>query len=120
MHINLEKQDKHTIEAYSEKEIQINARVYQKSVIVSAKEIIEWSISSINELNEDNLFPFIKYQPKVIIIGHHHLNFFPSFAVVHAMAKRGIGLECMSLSAACRTFNILLNEQREVVAGFIF
>ena len=36
------------------------------------------------------------------------------------LSQQRIGIECMSIGAACRTYNILLSEHRAVVAGFIF
>ena len=35
------------------------------------------------------------------------------------LAERRIGLEIMSTPAACRTFNVLLQEQRRVVAALL-
>ena len=34
-----------------------------------------------------------------------------------AVAARSVGLEIMNTPAACRTFNVLLQEQRRVVAA---
>ena len=40
--------------------------------------------------------------------------------VMHYLSKQRIGIECMSIGAASRTFNVLLGEGRRVVAGIIF
>ncbi|HHF7343834.1 Mth938-like domain-containing protein [Legionella feeleii] len=120
MHINLETTDQYTIQAYSEKEIQIDSISYQTSLIVNRHEIItDWPIHRVNELNDELLLPLLKYQPKILIIGHHKQGEFVSFSIIQALANQGIGLECMSIGAACRTFNVLLSEQREVVLGII-
>jgi len=34
-----------------------------------------------------------------------------------SVEARGVSLELMSLGAACRTYNVLAQERREVVAG---
>ncbi|CEK10699.1 MTH938/NDUFAF3 family protein [Legionella hackeliae] len=121
MHINLEANDKHTIQAYSEKMLQIDSAVYNQSLIVSSHEIItDWAIKTINDLNEDTLWPLLKYQPKIILLGHNQQGRFASPLLVDMLAKKGIGLECMSIGAACRTFNVLLSEQREITLGIIF
>jgi len=36
------------------------------------------------------------------------------------LAERGLGLEIMDTAAACRTYNVLIHEQREVVAALLF
>ena len=41
----------------------------------------------------------------------------PDVDLMALLAKRGIGLEIMSTAAACRTFNVLVHEQRRVVAA---
>lgn len=121
MHINLEARDKHTVRAYDERELLIDSIHYKGNLIVSSHEIITpWSIETILELGEESLLPLIKYQPKVVLIGHNLQGKFPSSSVIQHLAQKGIGLECMSIGAACRTFNVLLSEQREVALGIIF
>jgi uncharacterized protein len=120
MHINLEASDKHSIQSYSECEIQINLVRYQSSVIVNREEIIaDWSVRTIADLDEQTLQPLLKQEPKIILIGHRQQDNFPSSLITQTLASRGIGLECMSIGAACRTFNVLLNEHRDVTLGLI-
>lgn len=121
MHINLETTDKHTIQAYSDDEIKVDSTVYRSSLIISSHEIIQdWSIANIHQLNEEFLEPLLRYQPNIIIIGHKQQGQFAPFDIMHTLSKQRIGLECMSIGAACRTFNVLLSEQRDVVLGLIF
>ncbi len=60
----------------------------------------------------------LQLQPEVILIGYNGHNKL-LIELIQDLAKKKIGLECMSIGAACRTFNILLSEGRKVVAGFI-
>jgi uncharacterized protein len=120
MHINLESEDKHSIHAYSDEAIQVNGILYQSSLIISRNEIINpWPISSILQLNETLLEPLLRYKPKTILIGHKSLNQFAPPSIMQALAKDRIGLEQMSIGAACRTFNVMLSERRDVVIGII-
>jgi uncharacterized protein len=120
MHINLEAADIHSIQSYSDREIQVNSQTYQNSLIISNQAIItDWPVTSIQQLKEENLEPLLRSIPKIIIIGHQQAGQFASPSVMAELAQRRIGLEVMSIGAACRTFNILLNEHREVVIGII-
>jgi uncharacterized protein len=120
MHIHLEAADDHSIQAYNEKEIRVSSIDYQHSLILSREKIIsDWPIEGILELNEDLLKPLLDCQPKIILIGHNQVGQFPPMEIRARLAKAGIGLETMSIGAACRTFNVLLNEGREVVLGVI-
>ena len=121
MHLNLEKPDQHAIQSYSISEIRINDVVYQQSIVVSRQQILtEWPIKSIKELNIDSLDILVGQKPEIILIGHHETGQFAPTLTMTYLSQNKIGFECMSLGAACRTYNILLGEQREVVLGVIF
>ena len=120
MHINLEATEKHAIQAYAPHQIQINSIIYETSFIVAKEEIItDVSIKDIQDINTDYLNLLMQLKPEIILIGHEHSGVFPPLAIISALSQQGIGIECMSIGAACRTYNILLAEQRMVVAGFI-
>lgn len=120
MHINLELAEKHAIQAYSDSSIQINSINYERSLIVSRTEIItNVIINCIEELNNEFLQLLTQFNPEVVIIGHTKTGKFPSLSVMRDLAEQRIGMECMSIGAACRTYNVLLGEHRNVVAGFI-
>ncbi len=120
MHISLENSENNSIQAYSDEEIKVNSNLYRQSLIISSHEIIsDWQIKTIKELNEDNLSPLLRYEPKIIIIGHKQQGQFAPMSIMAELANRRVGLETMSIGAACRTFNVLLGEHREVVLGII-
>lgn len=121
MHINLETSDQHTVQAYSDTEIKINSTVYQHNLIVSSQEIIEnWQIAEIGELNEQNLLNLLKFKSEIILIGHNQTGQFAPMLIRQQLTCQRIALESMSIGAACRTFNVLLSEERAVVLGVIF
>lgn len=120
MHIHKEQAESHSIQSYSDSEIRINGIVYTKSLIQSRTETItNWDIHSIEELNERLLKPILELQPEVIIIGHSETGKLTPLPMIAYLSQHKIGIECMSIGAACRTFNVLLSEDRSVVAGFI-
>lgn len=121
MQINLETPDIHTIQSYSDSQITLNNTDYCESLIISRKALISpWPIHSVQELSEESLKPIIELQPEVIIIGHKQTGVQVPMMMVQYLAKQRIGIECMSIGAACRTFNVLLGEQRAVVLGIVF
>jgi len=120
MHINLESTDNHSIQAYSFDAIRVNSVDYHKSLIVSSHEIIsDWPIQSIQQLDAQLLKPLLLSKTKVIILGHQQLGVAVPPAILQTLVSQGIGLEVMSIGAACRTFNVLLHEKREVAIGII-
>ncbi|AHE67307.1 Mth938-like domain-containing protein [Legionella oakridgensis] len=121
MYITREHADMHTIQSYSDSEIKINNTLYKESIIISRQALItEWPIHEIQDLTEEHLAPILELNPEVIILGHKQTSLQVPILIHLFLSKRRIGLECMSIGAACRTFNVLLNEQRSVVLGIIF
>lgn len=119
MQINQEAADDNSIQAYSGHELKINSELYQSSLILSRHEIIAWPITSIEQLDEKSLELLLRHDPKIVLIGHNQQGKLAPVSIIQELAKRQIGLETMSIGAACRTFNLLLNEHREVVIGVI-
>ncbi len=121
MNINLEAAEKNAVQAYSENQVQINSIVYERSLIVSKEEVItDLAIHDIQAIDEQYLQKLMQLNPEVVIIGHEHTGKFPPMPIISTLSQHRIGIECMSIGAASRTYNVLLSEQRAVVAGFIF
>ena len=75
-----------------------------------------WPKTAVSELVEDDFETLLETKPEVIIVGTGLTNIFPPRDLVFAMARRGIGLEVMDTTAAARTFNVLVAEDRQVAA----
>lgn len=121
MNIQLEAADKHSIRSYSDTAITIGAQSYEQSIIINRETIIStWLIHSVFDLHENKLEPILNLKPDIIIIGHSQPGIQIPHTTMQYLSKKGIGLEAMSIGAACRTFNLLLSEQRRVVMGVIF
>ncbi|RUR12798.1 Mth938-like domain-containing protein [Legionella sp. km772] len=120
MHISLETPEQHAIQAYSDNQIQINSTVYEHNLIVSKQEIIvETTLRSINGIDDAYLKLLLKHKPEIIIIGHKDNTLLPPVKLTAELSQQGIGIEFMSIGAACRTYNVLLSELRAVVLGIL-
>ena len=120
MEINLEKPQRYSIQGYSEQQIQVAAETYTSSLIISKDKIIEkWDVHALSDINAQTLAPILDLNPEIIIIGHNHFNEHLPIPALQHVINHHIGIECMLLGPACRTFNVLLAEDRHVVAGII-
>jgi len=121
MHINIEAAEQHAVQSYSGNKIQINSVIYEHSLIVSREKIIsDLSIKHVVDIDEPYLQLLLQEKPELILIGHVDTGLFPPMSIISTLSRMRIGVESMSLGAACRTYNVLLAEGRAVVAGFIF
>ena len=100
--------------------IRIGNGVLHNNVLLTAeREIRDWSLEDIGDLDESTLEPILADGPEMIVVGTGWKVVFPPRELVFALARRGIGFETMDTPAACRTFNILINEGRRAAAALI-
>ena len=108
------------IHAYHEHGININGQTYSESLVLSQEILVtDWPVSSIAELNRVHLQDLLSNGPEVILIGTGKQLVFPSPDIYAPIISQGIGIEFMDTGAACRTYNILISENRKVIAGMI-
>jgi uncharacterized protein len=106
------------IRGYSPQEIRIGEQRLLASCIVSADQLIEeWPPKTFAELAPEHLEAILALKPELVLLGTGPTQRFPPSAIRSAFTSQGVGLEVMDLGAACRTFNILVQEERRVVAA---
>ncbi len=108
----------HLIRGYSDTEIRIGERSVHGSCIVTADQLLtDWGPASFAEFGAAHLATLLALAPEVVILGTGMRQQFAPAALRDALAQRGVGLEAMQLGAACRTFNVLVQEERRVAAA---
>jgi uncharacterized protein len=108
----------HFIRAWEPGRVRIAERWITGNVIVGAEQIIEgWTTMQPEALTLAGLEPALALEPTIIVLGTGTQQLLPDVELMAALAARSIGLESMNTPAACRTFNVLLQEQRRVVAA---
>ena len=77
-----------------------------------------WSVIDPGVITLDSLDPVIG-EPGILIVGCGSGFITPPPDLRYGLKAQGIILEWMDTGAACRTFNVLLTEEREAVAALI-
>jgi uncharacterized protein len=109
--------DINLIRGYSPGEVRIGEQLAHAPCIVTAQRLIlDWSARDVATLTVADLAPIFELQPDVVLLGTGTKQTFPAGAVRQAFAAHHVGLEVMDLGAACRTYNILVQEERRVAA----
>ena len=112
--------DVNIVTAYEAGRIRIRDRELGASLIVSATEIIpDWQVSASSELNVELLDAALALGPEILVLGTGARHVFPPPATHTHVLSRGVGFEVMDTAAACRTYNVLVQERRRVVAALI-
>ena len=105
------------IRAYGNGELRVNENVYRGAVILSAATVIaDANIQNLDALIEFGLSRTLALEPELVLLGTGARQIFPPASVGAQFLRAGIGFEVMDTSAACRTFNVLVGEQRRVAA----
>jgi uncharacterized protein len=110
----------HVVRAYSPGRLRIGDRDVTCSVIVTAATLVEpWRPRRVDELAADDLEAIVTLAPEVLLLGTGARQVFPAATVLAPLHRARIGFEVMDTGAACRTYNLLLAEDRRVAAALI-
>ena len=80
-----------------------------------------WSVSGIQDISLNCLAPVASREPSVeiLVIGCGGDFFAPLKGLREDLSEWGVSLEWMDTGAACRTFNVLMEEERYCAAALI-
>jgi len=108
------------VRAYGPEGILVGERWYRSSLVVAATGVREnWPPKSVESLTNAHVAGLIELRPQVLLLGSGMRQRFPSREVLAPLYEARIGFEVMDTAAACRSYNLLLAEGREVVAALI-
>jgi len=112
--------DVNLVRACSAAEIRVREHVIRRSAVLTADRIIfDWPPGSIGELRAADLQAVLALEPEIILLGTGERQVFPDAEIRSAVQRAGVGFEVMDTRAACRTYNVLLQEGRRVAAALI-
>ncbi len=101
--------------------VMVNGERYERSIVVLAEEVRnDWAVAGFDRLEETHFAYFLALKPDVLLLGTGETQRFPHPRLYRALTDAGIGVECMDTPAACRTYNILVAEDRRVIAAILF
>jgi uncharacterized protein len=109
------------IRSYSPTEVRVAELHLHSSCLITPDTVItDWEPGSFAELSTAHLERVFALRPEVVLLGTGAVQRFPPQPIRAAFAQRAVGLEAMDLGAACRTFNVLMQEERRVAAALFF
>jgi len=109
--------DVNVIRGYGAGGLRINAETFHGSMIVAASSLrAEPALITVADLRLEHAAHLLEFEPELVLLGTGVRQIFPEAFFGAEFLKAGIGFEVMDTGAACRTFNVLVGEQRRVVA----
>lgn len=89
------------------------------SIIVFPERAVPWPISGADDITVKSLQEAVNGGCRILLIGCGPRFLPPPGALRRELKEQGIILEWMDTGAACRTFNVLLAEDRNMAAALV-
>ncbi len=106
--------------AHDADHVMVNRVRFDRTIVVDAQEVREdWQAANFDALTEAHFAYFLPLRPEVLLLGTGAQQRFPHPRLYRMLTDAGIGVECMDTPAACRTYNILVAEDRKVIAAIL-
>ncbi len=100
--------------------IRVNGQDWTGSfMLLPGQPIQAWPVAVGESLTPEHFSTVIEQQPELVILGTGPGLQMPGPEVYGALLGREIGLEAMTTAAACRTYNLLAQDGRDVAACLI-
>ena len=94
-------------------------KIEHSIVIGSRGEKFDWNCARFDDLTAEHFALLAATLPELVIFGSGTRLRFPPPAFLRALMDQRIGIETMDTLAACRTYNILAGEGRQVIAALL-
>tara|TARA_Y100001936_G_C16086239_1_gene681965 strand:+ start:4180 stop:4590 length:411 start_codon:yes stop_codon:yes gene_type:complete len=112
--------EKNVFTGYGSGYVTVNQNRYESSLIVMPKHIIKnWEVQAFEHLSEKHFEQLIPAKPEIVLLGTGQELRFPSPEIIRKLIEIKIGVEVMDTNAACRTYNILMEEGRNIAAALL-
>jgi uncharacterized protein len=109
------------IESYGGGGFKVAGARHQGSIIVLPDQTIAWPVAAAADVSTASLDPLLQRAAgtRILVVGCGAAFALRPAGLDTALRAAGITVEWMDTGAACRTFNVLLLEDREVAAALI-
>jgi len=122
MQIALERieQQLNSIRSYSSGSVEVSNKVYHESIIIMPKGSIQpWQPQTYQQLTASHFEIIAEFKPQIVLLGTGNKLILPSRELRLAWQKMSLVVEYMDTAAACRTYNLLITEDRHVIAALL-
>jgi uncharacterized protein len=100
--------------------VMVNGERFERPLVVTPERVLaDWPAQGFAALEESHFTSLLELKPEVLLLGTGAKLQFPHPRLYRALTEARISVECMDTPAACRTYNILVSEDRRVVAAIL-
>ena len=115
-----DKPDVQSISGYGPGWISVLGEKITASVVIGSRgQRMEWACQNFDDLTAAHFALLAGQAPELVIFGSGERIRFPKPPLLAPLYARRIGIETMGTHAACRTYNILAGEGRDVLLAVL-
>ncbi len=94
---------------------------HRGSILILQDRVLDWPVRSASEIDEAALQPILEAAGdlEILLIGSGDRVALLPAGLRQVLRDGGLGVDVMATSAACRTFNVLMMEQRAAAAALV-
>jgi uncharacterized protein len=108
------------VESYGPSGFRVSGNGFSGSILVFPDKTLDWAIASLAEATAESFTPVLEHGGvEILLLGCGRRMAPVPFELRRALRARGIVMDAMDTGAACRTYNVLLAEERRVAAALI-
>jgi len=112
--------DRQVIEGYSASGFRVSGVAHHGAILVFPDKTHSWAAVSIGDVTEASLAPVMAHgDVDILLVGCGRRMMFLPKALRSWLREAGIVVDAMDTGAACRTYNVLLAEDRRVAAALL-
>jgi uncharacterized protein len=108
------------ISGYGDDYVLVNGKRHSASLLLTVDALVAWEATTFDALTQAHFEAIAALAPELVLLGTGRRLRFPAAELSAPLVQAGIGLEVMDLRAACRTYNVLVAENRRVAAALLF
>jgi uncharacterized protein len=112
-------QGRNMFTGYGSGYVAVNGVRHHSSIVVTPYRIVAWDVRVPEALTQDVFTHLTSFEVEILLLGTGEAVHFPHPRSSQPLRDAGIGLEVMDTAAACRTYNILVAEDRRVAAAVL-
>ena len=114
-------QGRQVVESYGGGRFRISGAVWAGSVLLRPDKVLTWPVAGFRDLTLESLMPLTEGEnvPEILLVGCGSRTEFLPRTLREAIRAQGMVADAMDTGAACRTYNVLMAEDRRVAAALI-
>ena len=116
----IQSDNKNLITGYDLNWVEINQERHHSSLIVTPNQLLlEWPVKSIKDIKENSFEAIESLNVEIILLGTGNIQEHLEPRLLEYFSKKNMAVESMNNQSACRTYNILANEERKVLLALM-